>query len=350
MPRPRAALRRAQTAVLAAVLGGLLTVLIGLIGLVPAPAHAADRTDDAAPLAVTIDTLTPSAMTPHRGGTVTVTGTVTNTDDQPWVDVTLYPFASAAPMTTTGELAAAAGVDQTVEVGPRILTDLVRIGDLQPGEATPYTLIVPRKDLPSTQPGVYWFGVHALGSGPDGNDKVADGRARTFLPLLRGNTAPVSAAVLVPLRAHVVHNPDGSVADLDAWQRLLSPTGRLARAREAATSSGGQSLSWLVDPGVVDAVRQLAAGNPPRNIAPTEKSDGGATESASPTPSPSAEPDPAADSQTTTVATLASSWLDAILPVLKQSEVLALPYGDLDLSAAAAHDPEVYETARSRSV
>jgi hypothetical protein len=354
MPRPRAALRRARAAVLAAALGGLLATLAG-IG--PVPASAAKRAAERTPLTVTIDALGPTALRPRQGGRVTVRGTVTNTDDQPWLDVRLYPFASSTPMTTTTELAEAARSEETVEVGGRIVQDKVVIGDLQPGQTVGYTLIVPRDDLPRDNVGVYWFGVHALGSGPDGDDLLADGRARTFLPILANGIPPVRAAVLVPLRVHLQRNPDGSVAALDSWQRLLAPTGRLGRARTAGTSTGGSSLSWLVDPAVLDTVRQLAAGNPPRSLAPTAEPDDGqdgdtTTDSASPTstPSASAGPKPVPDAQTEAVAALATEWLAAMVPVLQQSEVLALPYGDLDLPAAATHDPEIYGTARTRSI
>ena len=333
---------------LAAALGGLLTVLVGVV---PAPSYAASRAEEQTPLAVTIGSLSPSALVPRAGGTVTLTGTVTNTADAPWLDVTVYPFASAEPMTTTAELAEAAATDESADVGHRIVTDLARIGDLQPGQTTSYTLSLPRDDLPSA-PGVYWFGVHALGSGPDGADGLADGRARTFLPLLRAKTTPVRAAMLMPLRVHVMRNPDGSVAALTSWQRLLSSNGRLGKARGIGTSAAGRSLSWLVDPALLDALRQLAAGNPPRDISPTEKPPGDTSGSPSPTPSPTASAAPAkkADPQTAAVATLASGWLDAMVPVLRDAEVLALPYGDLDLPAAAAHDPDSYGTARTRSV
>ena len=39
------------------------------------------------------------------------------------------------------------------------------------------------------EPGVYWIGVHALGSNADGRDLVADGRARTFIPLVTKDQA-----------------------------------------------------------------------------------------------------------------------------------------------------------------
>lgn len=331
------------------MIGGLV---IALVGLVPAPAHAERKAEEQTPLTVTITSLSPSAIRPRLRGSITVTGTVTNSDTEPWRDIRLYPFASETPMTTAAELAEAAATPETAEVGGRIVRDKVVLGDLQPGQTMNYTLIFPRSDLPRV-PGVYWFGVHVMGSGPNGDDGLADGRARTFLPLLGGRTTPVRAAVLVPLRLRVSHNPDGSVASVTSWQRMLSPSGWLGRLRQVGTAPGGQRLSWLVDPAVLDALRQLAGDNPPRDISATEKApEQGATESpaATPSPSASAEPRPEPDPVTRATAALASDWLDAMLPVLRSADVLALPYGDLDLSAAAEHDPDIYGTARTRSI
>ena len=67
---------------------------------------AAER---ATPLAVTIDTLTPSAI-PARGP-IRVAGTVTNTDSVPWLTVNVYSFISQEPMTTRAQLAAAVDVE-----------------------------------------------------------------------------------------------------------------------------------------------------------------------------------------------------------------------------------------------
>jgi hypothetical protein len=341
--------------VLTALLGGLL---VALTGLVPVPAQAVRRAEEQTPLTVTLSSMSPSSITPRKGGIVTLTGTVTNADDQTWHDITVYPFVSATPMTTTAELAEAADTDESVEVGGRILfqeADYARVGDIEPGATVRFTINLPRDDIKVTAPGVYWFGVHAL----DGADSVADGRARTFLPVVPVRTAPVRAAVLVPLRVHVTRNPDGSVASLGSWQRLLRAAGRLGRARSLGTAPGGRNLSWLVDPALLDALQQLAAGNPERDISPTEQpsdgsgdGDGSASASPTPTPTPSASASPGTkpDPQTQAVAALASDWLEAMVPVLKSSEVLALPYGDLDLSAAATHDKDVYETARTRSI
>ena len=112
-----------------------LVVVASLLGLPAAAAQAAPRqhAEPTTPLAVTIDTLTPSVIPPQ--GPVRVTGSVTNRDDETWTDVNVYAFVSEAPMTTAAELADAADTAPDEYVGPRILTEGTydSIGDLDPG-------------------------------------------------------------------------------------------------------------------------------------------------------------------------------------------------------------------------
>src|SRR4051794_11214228 len=135
------------------------------------------------PLAVSIDSLAPSVI-PKRGP-VTVTGTVTNRDDETRTDISVYASASATPMTTASELADAAAIGPSQPVGDRILDTGSyddTIGELAPGESRQYSLEVSHAVLASHisgGPGVYWFGAHALGFNAEGGDSNADGRART---------------------------------------------------------------------------------------------------------------------------------------------------------------------------
>ena len=142
------------------------------------------RADDDTPLAVTIDKLTPSTI-PDRG-MVRVSGSVTNNDDEPWSTINVRPFISATPLTTQDQLAEAAAAPADAVVGARLDDEQHKdfIEELAPGESEFYSISIPRRLLPVSTPGVYWFGVHALGEGPEGRDDTADGRARTFLPLV----------------------------------------------------------------------------------------------------------------------------------------------------------------------
>lgn len=341
------------------VLLGLLTALLATaLGAPAAQAGAsARRADDGTPLQVAITSITPGAI--PRTGPITITGSVTNTDDKTWLDVGIYPFVGVTPITTEAELLAATALPAEAEVGTRILDEgaWTRVERIDPGQTVPYALTIPRADLDRKgvgAPGVYWFGVHALGPDPAGSNPVADGRARTFLPLLPRRAAPVTATVIVPLRAAITYAPDGSLAELDRWTALLEPDGRLARLADLAAEPAGHDVSWLVDPAVLAAVQKLAAGNPPRPLAPTTTTGEGGDGPSPATAERSTTADEAGggdspDEATQRVAALAADWWATMSATLQHADVLGLPYGDLDLSGAAAHDPGAYDLARKRS-
>jgi hypothetical protein len=338
-------------------------ILVSPLGA--ARAEAAPKATEQAPLAVTIDRLTPSEL--PRTGPVRVSGSVTNVDDETWTTINLYPFSSLAPITSTAELAEASETDAEAEVGPRD-TDFgpyFTIDTLAPGETLQYSFAVPRKRIAAQEPGVYWFGVHALGANAAGRDTVADGRARTFIPLVPDNTSrTVDTALVLQVRHAVRHDADGRVADVPGWTTTLSQGGQLRTLTDFGVAAGNRPLTWLVDPAVTDAVRWLTEGNPERSLAPTIEPgapDGDESESPSATASdePSEEAAPPEDDASEeaepedadlAAATAAgSAWLDRLHTGLDGSEILGLPYGDLDVSAAATHDPGSYESARERT-
>ena len=333
-----------------------LVVVATLLGIPTGSAHAAapEPADQRTPLAVTIDSLTPSVI--PRKGPVRVTGSVTNRDDQTWTNIKVYAFASGSPMTTSAELAEAAATGPSAYVGDRILTagTYDSIDELAPGQTVHYSLTVPRSELPA-EPGVYWFGTHALGYNSDGGDSLADGRARTFLPYVPPTNKTVDTALVIPIRRLVSHAADGSIGSLDLWTETLSPGGPLRSLVDLGAAAGPRPVSWLVDPAIVDAARRLQAGNPGRSLAPTVRADQGEDGgSASPSPSGSpgagggndgAEPTPAEED----AARVAATWLDRLHEALDGGEILSLPYGDVDVAASADHDRRVYRRARKRS-
>lgn len=348
----------------------------------PASAAAAAPADPDSPLAITIDTMSP-AVVPDKGR-ITIRGSVTNVSDETWSSIAMYPFRSLDPLTTRGEIAEAAVSDPTSQVGERVLDEgpYDSIEALEPGQTTRYTIRVRSQDLDAEAPGVYWFGVHALGvssTSPPG-DATADGRARTFLPKLNGTDREVKTALVLPLRASISHQADGSIDDPPGWTTNLAPDGRLGALVEAGEAAGDRDLTWLVDPAVTDAVTRLAADNPARSLAAnvdpeaTEDPDAALADPEDPTTAPPSTPGTALPSTPETTAPedeeaetetpveeptpaeraasrAATAWLDRLGGVLSGpgSEVLALPYGDLDVSAAATHDPTSYAWARQRS-
>jgi hypothetical protein len=373
------------------VLGLLLAVLVPGLGLLPgdgallAPAAAASApAADTSPLSVTIDSINPSFI--PRKGPIRVTGSVTNEDDAPWTAVQVFGFLGGAqpgtpqvPMRTSAELASAAQTDPAAYVGDRITAPgtYETLDRIDPGQSQQFSITIPRSKLDVTEPGVYWFGVHALGDGPDGRVAGADGRARTFLPLMNARAAasPVDTALVLPLRRKVTYAADGSVENLAGWNNVLQPGGRLRAMVDFGAAAGDRPLTWLVDPGLPDVVRSLTLGNPPRSLAPPSGSEGGGSGSPSPSPSasptdqPAADPDasddasPSAsggtggtgepsserDAALTAVAGSGNAWLDRLHEALDGNQILALPYGDVDAAAAAEHDPALLREARQRS-
>jgi hypothetical protein len=335
--------------------------------------RAASRAETDAPLTVTIDQLTPSTI-PQKG-VVRVSGTVTNNDKVTWSTINLRPFISADPMTTAAQLEEAAKTPADAVVGDRINDELHKdfIEELAPGESQAYRINVPRNLLGADTPGVYWFGVHALGESGDGRDETADGRARTFLPLVpEAREGQLPTALVIPLRHQLVYSDDGSLDDLAGWTKTLSQGGRLRALVDFGASSGNRTVTWVVDPALVDAVRRLAEGNPPRSLAPNlqdgeddgeddEPTDPSAspTDAPSPTPTPTEQPEETGDSPldldaldpvVQAAAEAAQAWLARLGEAMRaEDEVLTLPYGDVDVAGAAAHDPAIYHRATARS-
>ena len=349
-------------------------------GAVPAKAPRAEQVsrrakrthaDTETPLEVTIDQLTPSTI-PAKG-VVRISGFVTNNDTEVWRTINVYAFVSEEPMTTSAQLDSAAATPPDEFVGTRITDEAHHdtIAELAPGDSLPFSFNVPRRLLGADKPGVYWFGVHALGEGPDGRDTLADGRARTFLPWVpeaREGSLPTS--VVIPLRHQLVFTEEGSVDDLAGWTQTLSPGGRLRSLVDFGASSGDRSVTWLVDPALVDAVRRLALGNPPRSLAPNLRAgqDDGEDEepSGSPTPTdePSESPSPTAEAEepespldldeldpvVQAAAQAAQAWLARLGEAMRPEDaVMTLPYGDVDLAGAAEHDPQLIQRAAARA-
>lgn len=330
------------------------------------PARAA-----ADPLKIHLDSIKPSALSDDERP-VRITGTLTNQSDEQWTDINLYALVSASPIVDAPSLAASSAIDADEFVGERIVTpgteDTVEV--LEPGETTEFRLKVPRSEILVEATGVYWLGVHALGSSSVERDIVADGRARTFIPLVpRSGKNPdsVDAAIVVPVRETVWLTPSGRVDRVGRWARSLAEGGRLHSILTAGDAD--VPLTWLVDPAVLAAVARLEEGNPDRSLAPDpavtpEPTEEPSDEPASPTdgapagpdpfsapsdPIPPVDPDDELTEEEQRVAGLAGAWLDRFRQVTADQPVLALPYGDLDVSAAAVHGPGYYQQAVTRS-
>ncbi|MGZ4490645.1 MAG: DUF6049 family protein [Nocardioidaceae bacterium] len=343
MTRP--VLQRAAACLLTGLLGALApAVAPALTPGLAAPAHADETSPAATPLKVSIQTLSPSTV-PGRGR-VTVTGTITNRSDNTWTGLHVYMLTSHSPITTSDALAQAGASDPATVVGSRLIGNGLfdKVPDLPPGGSTGYRLSVPRQDLGITgQPGVYWLGVHVLGADPAGQDSVADGRARTFIPLMKPNGPSTSLSLVMPLKAPVRRDRTGQLADPQNLERAIASDGRLDRLLQLS-GTAHQALTWEVDPAMLDAVQSVARGNPPLDTGPTAQSQGSST-SPSPTPSPSSSPSPSASANAGAGSSGAAAsgspehraavaWTSALQQQASSHAVMAVPYGDLDVASA----------------
>ncbi len=349
-----------------------------VVGPVVAPAAAADESLQGAPLSLTIDRLSPSSIPqsgPHSGK-VKVSGWVTNNSEETWADIAVYTFIAADPITTSDDLAFEITRDAEQPVGDRITLPgtFETILELAPGASLPYSDQVPVSDLAVDEAGVYWFGVHALGTNADGRDLVADGRARTFLPYVppQGRGEPIDTALVLPVRHPVTHGSDGTLSEVDDWLDTIDDGGQLSSVLDFGLAAGGRPVTWLVDPAVPDAVRQLADGNRPRELVqsgqgtPVGEGDGGTGQPDDQTgdqtgdqtddqtddqsPSDGASPDPTEPSPADTLESrTATRWLVKLNQAVTGKQVLALPWGDVDVAAAAKRSTKAYTDARERS-
>lgn len=316
-------------AIMAALLAPVLLVAPGQAA--PSASRAWAGAPD--PLAVTIDSLTPAVV--PESGPVVITGTVTNESSEQWRGINVYAMTSSLPLTTHRELRAAIDSDPELPVGERITeAGAARIEVLDPGATGSYHLRVPRRLLGiGNRPGVYWIGIHALGETDAGRDTIADGKARTFIPLVHA-TGSVDTALILPVRRGSQQTADGRVSRTDTWVEDLVPTGGLSRTLSLAEAAGSRPVNWLLDQRVVDTVAQLAAGNPADDLGPFVAEPGPTTQSPSEEVSAPGLTDPVepATSDADTAA-LATAWLARLTPAQAGDAVLLLPYGDLDVAA-----------------
>jgi hypothetical protein len=342
-----------------AALAGLLTSGIAAVGLAPpAPAAPAKETD---PLVVHLDTISPEL---RRNGDVEITGTVTNVSDQTFTRVNLHAFSSQVPL--LDNLTQSAAVDPSVTVGERVTVpgtfDTVDV--LAPGQTADFSDSVPVELLETSgQQGVYWIGIHALGDTEEApRDGVADGRARTFIPMRPTGERTQAASVILSIRNRVWFDEDGRVAGTERWARRLEEGGSLDDVLDMADAAGSTPYSWLVDPAVLFALARISQGNMPRTLDPDPTVPGQEptpTEEPTETPTEGSEapgtippltpggsaPTEEPSEEEADLAAAATAWLERFKALVGATPVLTLPYGDIDVSAAMRHDRTRFEQA-----
>ncbi|MFS3127749.1 hypothetical protein ACLM5J_05015 [Nocardioides sp. Bht2] len=314
----------------------------------PKASRSARRAPTKDSFEVTIENVSPAVI--PKKGSITMRGTVTNLTENTLTGLNVHPLSSYAPFRSSAELTTAADAEAEVSFGQRLQSPEVldnSITQLPAGGTARWRVRVPVKKLEITgAEGVYQLGVQVLSDSADGGrDGLADGRARTFVPLVSGDHDPVTTSVVVPVRRAVNQTAEGRIADVDEWASDLAPGGRLANLAELIGGRSAADSSVLVDPSVIAAVQQLADGNPERNLGTTVEVD--EDDDTAPTEEP--EESKQLEGIDARAAELADDWLRAVTARLKSSDVLALPYGDLDVAAASQHSPSTITDAQTAS-
>jgi hypothetical protein len=129
---------------------------------------------------------------------------------------------------------------------------------LAPKQTVAFSLKVPWNEWQiRSETGVYVVGVTFRGAGPDGA-RVMAGRARTLMPVLgkKPLTRTVNTALVIPLRHRPTQLGGRNFAD-DSLAKAIAPTGSLGRLLAIGKQ---HRVTWLVDPAMLDEIRQLANG------------------------------------------------------------------------------------------
>ena len=213
----------------------------------------------------------------------------------------------------------------------------------------------PSSLLGADEPGVYWFGVHALGTSAAGRDVVADGRARTFLPYVpaEGRGAPIATALVLPVRHQVLNDPDGTLSDEDGWLDTLGEGGQLASILDFGLRRRRTSADLAGRPrGARRRRPPRRTATPPRELVGARRGRHrrGRRSGAAPVRRrPAGRRPPGARAVPEEQADIAEAWLVKLNQAVTGKQVLALPWGDVDVAAAAKRDTDVYTDARARS-
>ncbi|MFJ3188651.1 DUF6049 family protein [Streptomyces halstedii] len=307
------------------------TLLVGaplLAGLLTGPAALpAQAVTDKAPsgsrtVAVSLDTLSPSA--PTEGDTLTVSGTLTNkgkktvTDAE--VDLLVGPRLSGR--TAVDDSAARTGYLPGTDPAPLGDPYTLKVPELASGVSQDFTLAVPVDKLGLDEEGVYQLGVSLTGQTSDARYDQVLGIQRTFLPWQPEDTgSKTKLTFLWPLiaSAHVTAETGSDeqqtpvFAD-DDLALELAPGGRL---EQMVSLGSGLPVTWVIDPDLLASVDAMTKNY---RVKTGDTTVAGTNQA------------------------IAKQWLTSLQSAVKDATVVALPFADPDLASIAHRGKNVSGT------
>ena len=284
-----------------------LMATFGLLVAAPVPAGAADAKPS---VTILLDSMTPVVAT--SDGTLRIEGRVINSSSVTLTNVHVELRRSSAPLTARQDVQTILKDDLTPTTGsPDDLglakTHQTLADSLPPGDRRPFTLSIPFAAMGMTSPGTYALGVEVTGraSGVDALD-VRKGDYRTFLPWFPNpdSVKPVDIVWLWPLSDWPARTASGVLLN-NRTPAEISPGGRLNRIVDIG-SRFPESLSWIVDPALLQTVFDMTRGYQVLQ---------GSTLTLG-------------DRQDA-----ARSWLDRVRAATTPGNVRSLPYADIDAAA-----------------
>ncbi|MGW8747840.1 DUF6049 family protein [Streptomyces sp. NPDC055794] len=308
----------------AALLAGA-PLLAGLVQLPAAGTAHADgkppaRADaDSGPVAVAVDSLTPSA--PTDGDTVTVSGTVTNNGKQAVTDAHVgLRVGPEVDTRSSVDSIAKDSDDLQGSIAPEIESKYTeKFSKLVPGVAEHFNISVPADDLNLGEDGVYEFAVSLSGQTSAQPWEQILGIQRTFLPWQPGGAdTKTKTTALWPListthmAAETGPNEEQTPVLLnDDLAKEISPGGRL---NQMLALGKDLDVTWVVDPDLLASVDAMTGSYRVR------------------------------DGENTVAGThqdVAKQWLADLQDAVADKEVVALPFADPDLASLAHNGTDV---------
>ncbi len=284
------------------ILGG---ILVGSFS--SPPAQAAPAVDSV--INVVVDAFTP--LIPTQGDLLRLTGRVVNSSAQPIQQVSTRLALSLQPLVDRGQLTEVANTpliasSGDISVSP-VAESSTRVDELlRPGEESPFEIVIPITDLPLASAGTYVIAVEAVGTQPDGSLGLL-GIQRTFLPWFPkgADVSPIGLAWLWPLADWPARDADGILLN-DSTPLSLAPGGRLASLLAIAAASP-MTVTWMADSELLQAASDIANGYQVLRDGELVVGDR---------------------------STNARAWIEGLRTAIRGSIVHALPYADIDASAA----------------
>ncbi len=309
MPRQRAApgsfIRAAVTLALLvaaiAVAGGCLlaaapTAYAGEQGrLAPAPSSAS----------VAIDSVSPEVARP--GGTVTVSGTVTNESHSTLSGLSIQLRSAAVRLGSRDDLASYAS--GTLAADTPVGTPVLVTEGLPSGATAQW-----RVSLPVTAIGISEFGVYPLAAQAVDAIGLPVGTARTFLPFWPGAAAAgLTQRLKVAWVWPLLNAPQQGICPALTSNGLatsIAPGGRLGTLLATGSAyAASADLTWAVDPGLLQSVSTMTHAY---RVGGTAACTGGIPYRASPA---------------------AAQWLYGVRAVASSQQMFTTPYDDVDVAA-----------------